>query len=219
MSTPFTARAQCVRVMCGTVPTCCTCCSPEKDVDGFGADHLGALAGGVSRAAIAAGSSAAMAKPFVPCTAAGIMELLNHYSIPVSGKQVVIIGRSAIVGMPAQLLFMKRNATVNACDIHTPDLASRVAQADILVVAAGSAHLVKGHWVKPGAVVVDVGINFDKTGKCHRLSRVCQPTDVFSMCVCPYFPVLQARWWATWSTRLQVRTRATSHQCPAAWVP
>ena len=60
---------------------------------------------------------------------------------------------------------MKRNATVNACDIHTPDLQAKVSQADIVVVAAGSAHLVKGHWIKPGAIVVDVGINFDKTGK------------------------------------------------------
>lgn len=59
---------------------------------------------------------------------------------------------------------MKRNATVNACDIHTSDLAVQVGAADILVVAAGSGHLVKGHWVKPGAVVVDVGINFDKSG-------------------------------------------------------
>ena len=73
-------------------------CSPLKDVDGFGADHLGVIAGGVSRF-----GSEGHAKPFVPCTAAGIMELLNHYSIPVSGKQVVIVGRSAIVGMPAQV--------------------------------------------------------------------------------------------------------------------
>lgn len=69
-----------------------------------------------------------------------------------------------------QLLFMKRNATVNACDIHTPDLASRVNQADIVIVAAGSARLVKGDWIKPGAVVVDVGINFDKTGDAQCVS-------------------------------------------------
>lgn len=127
-------------------------------MDGFGAEHLGALAGGVPK-------SGESFKPLVPCTAAGIMELLDHYSIPIAGKQVVIVGRSPIVGMPSQLLFMQRHATVNACDIHTKDLPGRVSEADILVVAAGSAHLVKGDWVKPGAIVVDVGINFDADNK------------------------------------------------------
>ena len=78
---------------------CLPACSPEKDVDGFGAEHLGVLAGGVPSRAL----SGPKAKPFVPCTAAGILELLNHYHIPLAGKQVVIVGRSPIVGMPAQV--------------------------------------------------------------------------------------------------------------------
>ena len=73
---------------------------------------------------------------------------------------------------------MKRNATVNGCDIHTPDLRVQVGTADVLVVAAGSAELIKGHWIKPGAVVVDVGINFDAAGACFA------PCVVVCACVC-----------------------------------
>ena len=119
------------------------CVSPHKDVDGFHAENLGALVAGHAR--------------FVPCTPAGILRLLDHAQVPISGRHAVVIGRSNIVGKPAALLLLQRNATVTICHSKTPDLEAHARRADILVVAAGRPKLVAAGMVKPGACVIDVG--------------------------------------------------------------
>ncbi|NLJ80359.1 MAG: bifunctional methylenetetrahydrofolate dehydrogenase/methenyltetrahydrofolate cyclohydrolase FolD [Firmicutes bacterium] len=119
--------------------------SPEKDVDGFHPLNVGRLwIGG---------------EGFVPCTPAGVLELVQRAEVPISGKKVVVVGRSNIVGKPVISLFLRENATVTVCHSRTENLAEECAQADILIVAVGRPHLVKKDWVKPGAVVIDVGIN------------------------------------------------------------
>ena len=118
---------------------------PTKDVDGFHPDNVGRLVQKRPR--------------FVPCTPAGIMELLDRYDIGVAGKRAVVIGRSDIVGKPMALLLMHANATVTVCHSRTADLAAVAREADILVAAIGRAGLVRAEFVKPGAVVVDVGMN------------------------------------------------------------
>jgi 5,10-methylene-tetrahydrofolate dehydrogenase/methenyl tetrahydrofolate cyclohydrolase len=125
---------------------------PTKDVDGFMATSMGGLAGGVCH-------NESDTPRFVPCTARGIMALLDYYSIPLVGKKVCVIGRSRIVGMPTSLLLMQRGATVTNCDINTTGLQDCLRNADIVIAAAGSPELVKADWIKPGAVVVDVGMN------------------------------------------------------------
>jgi methylenetetrahydrofolate dehydrogenase (NADP+)/methenyltetrahydrofolate cyclohydrolase len=118
---------------------------PAKDVDGFHPDNVGRLVQKRPR--------------FVPCTPAGIMELLRHYGIPVKGRRAVVLGRSEIVGKPMSLLLLHADATVTIAHSRTPDLASVTREADVLVVAVGRAGLVRAEHVKPGAVVVDVGMN------------------------------------------------------------
>lgn len=120
----------------------------EKDADGFHATNIGNLwlRGGEPPLAI-------------PCTPAGCIELLQRYSIPISGKECVVLGRSNIVGMPVAALLQSCNGTVTVCHSRTPDIASVVKRADILVAAIGKAEFVRGDWLKPGAVVIDVGIN------------------------------------------------------------
>ena len=118
---------------------------PAKDVDGFHPDNVGRLVQKRPR--------------FVPCTPAGIMELLARHEIDVSGKRAVVIGRSDIVGKPLALLLMHANATVTVCHSRTADLAGVAREADVLVAAIGRAGLVRADFVKPGAVVVDVGMN------------------------------------------------------------
>jgi methylenetetrahydrofolate dehydrogenase (NADP+)/methenyltetrahydrofolate cyclohydrolase len=119
--------------------------SPAKDVDGFHDSNLGALLAG---------------KPGpVPCTPAGVMRLLDHAGVPLAGRRAVVIGRSNIVGKPLALLLLQRDATVTICHSKTRDLASLTRQADILVAAIGRAKLVSAEMVKPGACVVDVGVN------------------------------------------------------------
>ena len=125
--------------------------SPAKDVDGFHAVNLGALLQG---------------RPgFVPGTPAGVMRLLEHAGIPLAGKQATIVGRSTIVGKPLALLLLQKDATVTICHSRTRDLASVTAQADILVAAVGQAKLITAEMVKPGACVIDVGINRMADGK------------------------------------------------------
>jgi methylenetetrahydrofolate dehydrogenase (NADP+) / methenyltetrahydrofolate cyclohydrolase len=119
--------------------------SPEKDVDGFHPINVGRLAQGQ--------------KSLVPCTPAGVMEILKFYNIETKGKHAVIIGRSNIVGKPMAQLLLEANATVTICHSHTPNLAEISSQADILVVAAGRTGLVRGEHIKQGAVVIDVGMN------------------------------------------------------------
>ena len=118
---------------------------PAKDVDGLGPMNMAALLVGRPR--------------LVPCTPAGIMRLLEHAGIEVGGKDAVVIGRSLIVGRPIALLLLQANATVTMCHTRTRELAAHTRRADVLVVAAGKARLITREMVKPGAVVVDVGVN------------------------------------------------------------
>lgn len=119
--------------------------APEKDVDGFTPANVGRLV--QNRPAL------------VACTPSGIIELLVRERIPIAGRHAVVIGRSDIVGKPMALLLMHRDATVTVCHSKTPDLAAVCRQADILVAAVGRAALVTKAFVKPGATVVDVGMN------------------------------------------------------------
>jgi methylenetetrahydrofolate dehydrogenase (NADP+)/methenyltetrahydrofolate cyclohydrolase len=118
---------------------------PAKDVDGFHPVTIGRLS---------------MGRPtFVPCTPAGIIELLDRYQIPIGGANACVVGRSQIVGRPAAQLLLQRDATVTICHSRTRDLAAVTRQADILVVAIGRAGLIGREHIKPGAAVIDVGMN------------------------------------------------------------
>jgi methylenetetrahydrofolate dehydrogenase (NADP+)/methenyltetrahydrofolate cyclohydrolase len=123
---------------------------PEKDVDGFHTVNIGKLCQEDPSGSVA-------------CTPAGIIELLKRSDITTEGKHVVVLGRSLIVGKPVSLLFLQKgafgNATVTVCHSRTQDIASIVKQADIVVAAIGRAHFVTADMLKPGAVVIDVGIN------------------------------------------------------------
>ena len=119
---------------------------PTKDVDGFHPINLGRLLAGDL-------------PPALPCTPAGMMTLLQHYNIPIAGQHAVVIGRSTIVGKPMAQLLLNANATVTICHSKTRELPSLVGQADIVVAAIGQPNWVQGSWLKPGAVVLDVGIN------------------------------------------------------------
>ncbi len=118
---------------------------PHKDVDGFHPCNLGKLV--IQRESV------------IPCTPYGILKMLEHYRIPLAGKHAVILGRSFIVGRPMASLLLNRHATVTVCHSRTRDLAEQIARADILVAAVGRAGMVTADMVKPGAVLVDVGIN------------------------------------------------------------
>ena len=123
---------------------------PEKDVDAFHPTNVGRITIGNPK--------------FLPCTPAGIMELLHRSNIEISGKECVVIGRSNIVGKPMALLLLAENGTVTVCHSKTHDLKEVCKRADILVVAIGKADFVKADMVKEGAVVIDVGINRDENG-------------------------------------------------------
>lgn len=123
----------------------------DKDVDGFHVQNLGGLMAG---------------RPgFLPCTPAGCMALLDRAGVPIEGRDAVVVGRSNIVGKPAALLLLQRNATVTVCTSRTRDLAAHTRRAEILVVAAGKPGLVRGDMIKPGAAVIDVGIHRKSDGK------------------------------------------------------
>lgn len=124
---------------------------PEKDVDAFHPANVGRIVEGNYS--------------FVPCTPAGIMEILKYYRIPIAGKKCVVIGRSNIVGKPMALLLLEQNGTVTICHSKTENLAEMTRTADILVVAVGRAKFVNAEMVKPGAVVIDVGINRTPDGR------------------------------------------------------
>ena len=126
---------------------------PQKDVDAFHAYNVGKIMMGDYH--------------FLPCTPAGIMELLQAYDIPVEGKRCVVIGRSNIVGKPMAMLLLHQNGTVTICHSRTKDLPEVTRQADILVSAVGKSRFVTADMVKPGAVVIDVGINRGADGKLH----------------------------------------------------
>lgn len=123
---------------------------PRKDVDGFHAMNGGLLLSG---------------RPgFVPCTPKGVMALLHEYDIPIRGKRAVIVGRSNIVGKPMALLLLMEDATITICHSRTVNLAQITRQADILVAAVGRSGFITKDMVKPGAVVIDVGINRKEEG-------------------------------------------------------
>ena len=125
--------------------------SPEKDVDAFHPQNVGHIMIGDYT--------------FLPCTPAGIMEMLKFYNISVSGKKCVVIGRSNIVGKPMAMLLLKENGTVEICHSRTENLKEETLSADILVAAVGKTRFVTEDMVKPGAVVIDVGMNRDEDGK------------------------------------------------------
>src|SRR5437870_3577349 len=118
---------------------------PAKDVDAFHPVNVGLLAMGRPR--------------FVPCTPAGIIELLDHSKIEIAGANACVVGRSQIVGRPVASLLMQRHATVTICHSRTRDLASVTRQADILVAAIGRAAFIRGDYIKRGATVIDVGVH------------------------------------------------------------
>lgn len=124
---------------------------PSKDVDAFSEENVGKITLGTPR--------------FLPCTPAGIMELLERYNIETKGKHAVVVGRSNIVGKPMALLLLEANCTVTVCHSKTTDLAKFTREADILVAAVGKSRLIKGDMIKDGAVIIDVGMNRDENGK------------------------------------------------------
>ncbi len=119
--------------------------SPNKDADGFHPYNVGRLMIG---------------KPtFQPCTPYGVMVMLKETGIDLAGKEVVVVGRSNIVGKPVALMCLQQNATVTICHSRTKDLAAKVGQADVVIAAVGQPEMIKGSWIKEGAVVIDVGVN------------------------------------------------------------
>lgn len=125
--------------------------NPEKDVDGFHPVNAGKLLIGE--------------EGFVPCTPLGILEMVKSKNIPIDGKHVVVLGRSRIVGKPVGQLFLNENATVTYCHSHTPNISKMTQQADILISAVGKVGFVGADAVKPGSVVIDVGMNRDDKGE------------------------------------------------------
>lgn len=118
---------------------------PKKDVDAFHPINVGKIMTG--------------SYDFVPCTPAGVMELIKESGIDITGKECVVVGRSNIVGKPMAMLLLHQNGTVTICHSKTADLAEKTRKADILVAAVGIPNFIKGDMIKPGAVVIDVGIN------------------------------------------------------------
>ena len=125
--------------------------APQKDVDGFGPHNAGALFTG--------------RKGLRPCTPLGILRLLDEAKTPLHGARALVVGRSNIVGKPVAMLLLERHATVTLAHSRTADLAGVVAAADVLVAAVGKPEMIRGDWVKPGATVIDVGINRNAAGK------------------------------------------------------
>ncbi len=135
--------------------------SPLKDVDGFHVASAGALMTGQPG--------------FVPCTPLGVMKLLDHAGVDLTGAEAVVVGRSNIVGKPQAMLLLQASATVTICHSRTRDLAAHCRRADVLVVAAGRARMVTGDMIKPGAVVIDVGMNRIPDGP--QAGRLCGDVD------------------------------------------
>jgi methylenetetrahydrofolate dehydrogenase (NADP+)/methenyltetrahydrofolate cyclohydrolase len=125
---------------------------PEKDIDGITEGSLAGVFAGTKRG-------------FPPCTAQACMEILNYYGIDPAGKRAVVIGRSLVIGKPVAMMLLGQNATVTICHTKTKDMPSETRRAEILVVAAGRAGVVGAEYVAEGQTVLDVGINFDASGK------------------------------------------------------
>lgn len=125
---------------------------PEKDVDGITDGSM-------------VGVFTSTAQGFPPCTPQACMEILDHYGVDCTGKKAVVIGRSLVVGKPAAMMLLKKNATVTICHTRTKDMPSVVKEADIVIVAAGRAGVVDDTYLSPGQIVIDVGINVNEEGK------------------------------------------------------
>ncbi|HEX4385794.1 MAG TPA: bifunctional methylenetetrahydrofolate dehydrogenase/methenyltetrahydrofolate cyclohydrolase FolD [Myxococcales bacterium] len=125
--------------------------APQKDVDGFGPHSAGALFTG--------------RKGLRPCTPLGILRLLDEAQTELAGVRALVVGRSNIVGKPVSMLLLERHATVTLAHSRTANLADEVARADVVVAAVGKAEMIKGDWIKPGATVIDVGMNRNAAGK------------------------------------------------------
>ncbi len=136
-----------------SVPEVIKAIDPKKDVDGFGAYNVGKM------------FLSTEFEHLPPATPSGIIELLNFYKIDPAGKHVVVVGRSNIVGKPIAVMLLNRDATVTIAHSKTQNLASLTQQADILIAAVGKPHLITADMVKPGVVVIDVGMNRTKDGK------------------------------------------------------
>jgi methylenetetrahydrofolate dehydrogenase (NADP+) / methenyltetrahydrofolate cyclohydrolase len=134
---------------------------PEKDVDGFHAANVGALMQGRPRV--------------IPCTPYGVMKMLESEGVKIAGAEAVVVGRSNIVGKPMAMLLMAHNATVTVCHSHTKDLALHTRRADILVVAVGKERMITGDMIKPGATVIDVGMNRFSSGP--KVGKLCGDVD------------------------------------------
>jgi len=128
-----------------------TAVSPQKDIDGFHPVNQGLLLAG--------------GEGFRPCTPMGIMKLLDSVRCDPKGKNATVVGRSNIVGKPVAMMLLERHATVTICHSRTAQLKDEVSRADIVVAAIGKAAMIRGDWIKPGAVVIDVGINRLPSGK------------------------------------------------------
>jgi 5,10-methylene-tetrahydrofolate dehydrogenase/methenyl tetrahydrofolate cyclohydrolase len=137
----------------------------HKDVDGFHPSNIGLL--GIK----------GKQPMFAPCTPSGCIELLERTGVKIAGKRAVVVGRSAIVGLPVSLMLLTRDATVTICHSKTPDLAAVTREADILIAAIGKANFVTREMVKPGAVVIDVGINRIDDPKHPKGSRLVGDVD------------------------------------------
>ena len=135
------------------IPEVIRAIDPKKDVDGFHAYNIGKM------------FLSPEFEDLPPATPLGIVKLLDHYNIPIQGKEVVVVGHSNIVGKPISIMMLNRNATVTTCHIYTKDLPDHTKRADILIVAVGKPNLITADMVKKGAVVIDVGINRTEDGK------------------------------------------------------
>lgn len=135
------------------VPDVIRAVEPSKDVDGFHAYNIGKM------------FLSPEFEDLPPATPLGIVKLLDHYNIPIQGKEVVVVGHSNIVGKPTSMMMLNRNATVTTCHIFTKDLSAHTKRADILIVAVGKEKLITADMVKEGVIVVDVGMNRNKDGK------------------------------------------------------
>ena len=138
----------------------------EKDVDGFSASNIGNMCLRGGRPPLA-----------VPCTPAGCVELLQRSDVEVRGKDVVVVGRSNIVGMPVAHLLMSMDATVTVCHSRTADLPGKVRSADIVIAAVGAAEMIQGDWLKPGCTVIDVGVNSKPSADDPRGYVLCGDVD------------------------------------------
>ena len=125
---------------------------PEKDVDGITDGSMVGVYSGKEQG-------------FPPCTPQACMEILDHYGIDCTGKKAVVVGRSLVVGKPAAMMLLKKNATVTVCHTRTKDMPSVVKEADLVIVAAGRAGVVDERYVSPGQIMIDVGINVNEQGK------------------------------------------------------